>query len=777
MALFDLFKPKWKSKNPEVRLGAVQAMGAGDLATLKVMAGEDEDARVRFAAVERIGDLGTLEELAGSSLPPQVFQAVRSKIDLLLFQAVLGSPTPLGAETALEKIEDLSLLERLGAEGPTPALRVRAVERITDVQALCRILEKNCGKEPARAALARIDDDILLARLARSGASKVTRRLAEEKIAVQAAQKAEPDQRALPEREPAGPVDAAEEIASAPDGAGASRALEEVLSAVEALVGSPGAGAEGRFREAEASWAALKGGSAAPELAERFDRACRRYREGRDAMEGERRRFRTLSEALERAEALVESEDLEGVGAALAELEGPLQDGSFRIVDPSELRSRFLAVRSHHERRLAARAEAESLRRREELCAELEGLVEAEDRNAAGRRVRALQRAWRELPLLSRAAARAIEERFRAAEAGFVARQQVFHQQQEWLRWNNKTLKEGLCAEAEALEEQEDLGVLAENVKDLQGRWKEVGPVPTADAQALWERFKEACDRGFERCKPYFEELERLRAETEERKAQLCCEAEAHVDSIDWKESAESLKNLQAQWKEAGPLPRKSEEELYARFRQACNRFFERRQAHFAELEEERRRHQAEKESLCERAEALAAEPERGHTKKFRELQTEWKRIGPAPREVEQALWERFRGACDRFFAWLDGPRLENLRRKEALCEELEALLAGAAHAADQSEVAAAVAGFQKRWAEIGPVPAERAEALGDRFRALCEACSGAPPGQKDPDEATRETDRGIELADGNQELARTGDSNAAEDAGGAAQVPDPGSG
>jgi hypothetical protein len=69
MALFDFFKPKWKSKNPEARLGAVQSMGAGEVTTLKALAGGDEDVRVQLAAVERIGDRAPLEELAGTIDP------------------------------------------------------------------------------------------------------------------------------------------------------------------------------------------------------------------------------------------------------------------------------------------------------------------------------------------------------------------------------------------------------------------------------------------------------------------------------------------------------------------------------------------------------------------------------------------------------------------------------------------------------------------------------------------------------------------------------------
>lgn len=747
MGLFDFLKPKWKSKNPEVRLAAVGVMGAKELGTLKDLAAADEDRRVRLAALERIDDRESLEELAGRALGPEVLPVVRAKIDRLLCEAALGGVESAGIEAALARIEDLTLVERLAAQAPTPALRVIAVERIVDQEALCRIVEKNCGKEPARVALVKIHAEPLLARIAKSGASKVTRRLAEEKLAARASERAEPDETEPRGREPEGLSDEAGrlageaaqgsdaarrgEVAGGSDGgnglgevssAEANTAGAEALAAVEALVGTPDESADERFREAQARWVAAGAAEGSASLAERFERACEGYRSARQAIEEERRRLGEFAAELDRAEESLEPQNPERTRRILVELDRRVRSAGFRFQDPSGLLSRLEAAGARCEARLAAlaeeetRARREALERRFELCAELEGLVEAADRVAAGRRVKELRKTWRELPPSPNKDGRALDDRFRAAADRFSVRQAGFLEAQEWLRWTNKTLKEELCTAVEALDAEEDLGTLADNVKEAQRRWKEIGPAPREEAEALWQRFKSACDRGFERCKPYLEELDRQRAEGIERREELCRQAETHVESTDWKESAESLKRLQAAWKEEAPIPRRREEALHARFRKACDRFFERRQAHFAEVDEGRRGVQAEKESLCARAEALAAEPDRGHTREFRELQAAWKRLGPAPREVDRALWERFRGSCDQFFAWLDEGRRENLRRKESLCEEVEALLAGASDDADSREVAATIAAFQKRWNEIGPAPKEEEDAIWERF-------------------------------------------------------------
>lgn len=697
MALFDFFKPRWKSKNPEVRLAAVRAPGGADLATLKDLASDDADGRVRLAAVERIADRQTLEELERGNLPPEVAEVVRGKVEVLLFEAALG-----GAEGVLPRIGNPSLLERLAVEAPSPALRVGAVERISDPLALGRVLERNCGKEAARAAVAKIDDEGLLARLARTGASKVTRRLAEEKLSARAAEREAPALRARRDQELDGLLAEAEKLASAPDLAAASARLASLRLAWD----------ERDAGRSDARWPT-------------FLSAARRVEELR---EEERRRqeverLRRVEERRRQDEERHRQEQEARRARAAAPAAAPADGGADRA--PGSEPPRAAATPG------LERAESEILAQGEALCAELEALAEVPGQAAAGRRLREIRDAWRKLPAPGGGGPLAQAERFRAAEERLASRVEAAAQEQEWLRWNNKTLKEGLCAEAEGLEAEEDVSALADRVKDLQRRWKEVGPAPRADAGELWARFKAACDRSFERARPHLEELERRRAEAAERKEALCREAEGHAESTDWKESAEALKRAQAAWREAGPpLGRRREAELYARFRQSCDRFFERRQAHLAGLDEARRGSQVEKERLCERAEALAAAPERGRIRAVREVQAEWKKAGPAPRAAERALWERFRAACDRFFEGLDGDRGENLRQKEALCAELETLLAAGGAGGGRGEAPPVAGEFRRRWDEIGPVPFEDAEALWDRFQALCDAYAAAGHGE-----------------------------------------------
>jgi hypothetical protein len=123
------------------------------------------------------------------------------------------------------------------------------------------------------------------------------------------------------------------------------------------------------------------------------------------------------------------------------------------------------------------------------------------------------------------------------------------------------------------------------------------------------------------------------------------------ADSTEFKRTAEEIKGLQADWKQIGPVPRDKADETWKRFRAACDKFFERRQQHFAQLDEERGGNLKAKELLCEKAEALAAVPDVEEAQKIaKELNVEWKTVGPAPKDKADEVWNRFRAACDKVF-------------------------------------------------------------------------------------------------------------------------------
>src|SRR5439155_25891590 len=147
----------------------------------------------------------------------------------------------------------------------------------------------------------------------------------------------------------------------------------------------------------------------------------------------------------------------------------------------------------------------------------------------------------------------------------------------DWKRFANAVVQEQLCARMEALKDEQDAEAIAREVKALQQQWRDAADVPRAQADALWRRFKAAHDEVWSRCEAYFAAQAQERADNLAKKLALCEKAEALAVSTQWIQTAEEIKNLQAEWKTIGPVSRGREKAIWDRFRAGCDRFFTRR--------------------------------------------------------------------------------------------------------------------------------------------------------------------------------------------------------
>ncbi|MGE5762657.1 MAG: DUF349 domain-containing protein [Mycobacterium leprae] len=225
-------------------------------------------------------------------------------------------------------------------------------------------------------------------------------------------------------------------------------------------------------------------------------------------------------------------------------------------------------------------------------------------------------------------------------------------------------------------------------------------------------------------------ERERRAAEAVAAKTRLAEEAERLADSDDWKASSERFRALTAQWRDIHGVDRRTDNELWARVSAARKSFDRRRKEHFASVDEQRRQAQARKEALVAQAEELAGSSDWAATAtRLKELMAEWKRAGRASREVDDALWARFRATQDRFFARRsevyaerDAAFRANQDVKEALLAEAEALDASTDLAGAQRRLRE----IQQRWAAAGPVPRDMVGVLEKRLGAVEERVRAA---------------------------------------------------
>lgn len=252
--------------------------------------------------------------------------------------------------------------------------------------------------------------------------------------------------------------------------------------------------------------------------------------------------------------------------------------------------------------------------------------------------------------------------------------------------------------------------------------------LPTAavigDVEGLAARLQAITEHSEEAAAHAKEEKDRARHEHTERKEALAAEAEQiAAESTQWKAAGDRLREILDEWKSIRGVDRKVDDALWKRYSKAREAFNRRRGAHFAELDRERASAKTRKEELCVRAEELSGSTDwSGTAAVFRDLLTEWKAAGRAPREADEALWRRFKSAQDVFFAARNAAVSERDAEFEHNATAKEELLRAYEHidpATGLDAARAALRELQDKWDAIGKVPRERMQELEGKLRAI----------------------------------------------------------
>lgn len=796
MGLLNFNKPKWHHKNPLVRLEAVATIDPRETTVLAGLIRADPDRQVRLAAIARLVDLTTLgllvHDVAAADLP---FLAARK--EQLLYDLVVNAPDLDVCRDDLDQITSPELLAKLAVAGGQPAIRRAAVSGIEDQQLLAGIVEHNCGKEPALAAMAKISRAELLERLARSGASKTVRRLATTKLADLQLQKNQPDQEQILVEKLALLAAEAEQLQASTDidlavarcaelkqewhklDSGGHHpaftpftlickgledrfqeiqqrrrqeqekvaryerqlaAAEEICCAIERLSSSIAEEAETLKEQAASAWTSLlhdPAGKWVPSatMARRFQKGCLDFDRKRVKIRQEQVWAAVIEKNCEEIGALLGRGDLDKAGELLGATEKQLALSRFKYFSITAM-GKLVAEKAAGVALAKKEGRAANLARRREICLALESLKENDDPRQVRQQLQILQQSWRQLPALEDGAEeKELAHLFQAGVAALTERLQAREHEEEWQLWANLGLKEKLAEKVALLDQQENLATVLSEIKAARDEWQKIGSSPQKKTQKVWARFHDACDRNFRRAAPYLEELKVRRAAAMARRREICAMAAELAESRDWQKTAAALKELQEEWKILPPGARRQESELYQQFRAACNRFFARRHENYQGKQAERQQHLQEKEKLCEEAEQLAAEPRVDCLQQFDKLKVRWQKTGPAPRDQQEPIRKRFQAAVDSFLNWLTEKQLDNLKHQEALCAKVTEILAEAAGDYKGKELATRLTGIQEEWQEIGPVPSEQGQDLWQRFNDQCEAFFAARRQQIEEDE------------------------------------------
>ena len=286
-----------------------------------------------------------------------------------------------------------------------------------------------------------------------------------------------------------------------------------------------------------------------------------------------------------------------------------------------------------------------------------------------------------------------------------------------------------ICEESERLSEEPDVVVAFRRLQDLHDKWRDIGPVAKEQREDIWNRFKDASAVINKKYQAFFEERKAAERANEEAKNALCEQIEAiSLDELKsfaaWDEKTKAVLQAQEEWKKLGFASRKTNAALFTRFRSLCDNFFSSKATYFKSVKDDLSENLAKKLTLCEKAEELKDSTDwKKTTDKLIALQNEWKSIGAVPKKQSDAVWTRFRAACDYFFeqkkqTGSDTRRTEqaNLKEKKAIIEQLRAITAEGA--ADIAAAKASVRELMGKYQQIGHVPFRDKDKLHDAYRA-----------------------------------------------------------
>ena len=350
------------------------------------------------------------------------------------------------------------------------------------------------------------------------------------------------------------------------------------------------------------------------------------------------------------------------------------------------------------------------------------------------------------------------EEVFKAEMGVIKERRQQIFREQEAEKEENLKKKQAIIEKIKAMvTSPEEASKTYQEFKALQQEWREIKAVPAESANELWRNYQLYVEQFYDLLKLNSEARELDFKKNLEAKTRLCEAAEKLADETDVISAFHQLQQLHQEYREIGPVSKELREEIWQRFKAASTVINKRHQQHFEDLRAREEDNLVKKTALCEKVEAINGEENKGsgdwerHTQEIIAIQAEWKTIGFAPQKMNVKIFERFRAACDDFFArkaeyfkTLKDSFKENADKKRALIEKAKALQDSTEWRSTSDKLIA----LQKEWKTIGVVPKKLGDQLWEEFLGACnkffEARNAAGAGQRNEEHENLEKKRNV---------------------------------
>ncbi len=401
--------------------------------------------------------------------------------------------------------------------------------------------------------------------------------------------------------------------------------------------------------------------------------------------------------------------------------------------DPLEeqLRHLLLLYKEHRQKAVAdkERMLQENLQKKRSLLNQMQAIViDADQVNKEYAHFQELSAAFKEIREIPATEVTELWKEFQSCTEQFYDMLKINRELRDYDFKKNFEYKEAICREAEALCDLGDVVSAIRRLQELHDEWRHTGPVAPQVREELWNRFKTASSQINKVHQIHFEEKKLKELENEQAKQRLCEQIEAiDLDSLvqitQWEEQTKVILGLQQEWKTLGFASKRMNTALFERFRKSCDAFFERKSLFYKQIKTNYQDNLRKKEELCLQAEANKDRTDwRKAVEFFVSIQQQWKEVGPVQHKHSDAVWLRFKAACDYFFENKSKngqsskqTEYDNLAQKQAVLETLKGLTELPA----DEDVRDRVSACMTQWKQIGHVPFKEKDRIFDQYQAL----------------------------------------------------------
>ncbi|MCA4895095.1 MAG: DUF349 domain-containing protein [Cytophagales bacterium] len=408
---------------------------------------------------------------------------------------------------------------------------------------------------------------------------------------------------------------------------------------------------------------------------------------------------------------------------------GVKEDFEFRIDDLDQLYDatlKFIKDKRNSFYKSLEDRKNESLKHKNDILEKLRALVDGEDSPQAFHQFKELQKEWKNSGPVAVTHLKTLWANYNAIIDRFYDHRNIYFELKELDRKKNLESKKELCVRAEKLADVKSIHEAVKELNELHHEFKHIGPVPKEEQEPLWQRFKAASDAVYAKRDVYTANLLLTLQQNEATKILLNEEVSAfgtfNSDRIkDWNQKTKDILELQKKWDAVGAAPRAHQRDLNKKFWTAFKLFFHNKNVFFKKLDEERVKNLKIKEALVQRAIELRENQDWEKTSnELKNLQSQWKEVGPVPEKWREKIYQQFKEACDHFFGQrrgllekADQEQELNLVAKEALLAELERI------SSEKTGTLQQIREIQNKFNTLGFVPKRAVASIKSRFTEL----------------------------------------------------------